>query len=272
MTAAIDRQPDQSARTGRPAGRRWNVASHLAEESVSLTTARGRLVVLEGPDGIGKTTLAEALADLTYEQACALGPDPSHGLVFVPRRQISATSSYAANVMGQLANVLWHSGDSPDLPDAFWVPLQAAWYAALRSTVLDPLLAAGHDVIMDGWWFKFFSKLRLQGYTDDTLDVIFERVEGPDAVILLTGDLGALFDRRDDFQPRELGMHAGLTDLGRDTFITYQRDGLRLLHGYAARFGWPVADLDVTAPVDDTLRVVAPLVDHLLTATEGTRR
>ncbi|MGW4412663.1 hypothetical protein ACWEJ6_52350 [Nonomuraea sp. NPDC004702] len=234
----------------------------------------GRLIVLEGPDGIGKTTLAQNLADVTYENTVNLSavdqvagtvPVAAAGarLVFVPRRQISQTSSYARALMTQLATMLWHSGDAPDLPDGFWVTLQASWYTALRTAVVDPVLAAGHDVIMDGWWFKFFSKLLLQGWTQPDLDVIFGRITGPDAVIVLTADLGALFDRRGAFQPREMGMHAGVSDYGRQAFIIYQHDGLKNLLAYADQHDWPVLDLDAAAPVADTVDLLRPLIAPL---------
>ena len=82
----------------------------------------GRFLALEGSDGAGKSTLARHLADLTYEQAVHLlihesDVDPAHRLVFVSRRQISATSPYSATLMDHIATMLWHSGDSPDLPD-----------------------------------------------------------------------------------------------------------------------------------------------------------
>jgi|GEM_PF-5312990 len=234
-----------------------------------MVTARGRLIALEGPDGIGKTTLARALADASYEQACALGSGEPGRLVFVPRRQVCGTSDYARTIMQKLSDVLWHSGDSPDLPAAFWVGLQAAWYNALRTAVLEPLLTSGHDVIIDGWWFKFFSKLRLQGYAQGDLDVVFGTVSQPDAVVLLAADLGALYDRRQDFEPRELGMHAGHIELNRSSFISYQQDGLRFLKGYAVQFGWPVLHLDPTQSVCDTLGLLAPTIGDLLSTSCG---
>jgi thymidylate kinase len=184
--------------------------------------------------------------------------------VFVGRRQISGTSPYAANLMRQLAHVLWHSGDAPDLPDAFWVGVQAAWFTAHAATVVQPLLDAGYDVIVDGWVYKFFSKLLLQGYTPHDLDVIFARVRMPDVVVLLTADLGALYDRRRaQFRPAELGMHAGYPVLNRDTFIDYQQRGLHHLRARADQHGWPTVPLDPHRSVDDTVAVLAPLVASL---------
>ncbi|MFI9591188.1 hypothetical protein [Nonomuraea sp. NPDC052265] len=173
-------------------------------------------------------------------------------MVFAPRRQISATSRYAATLMEHLATMLWHSGDAPDLPDAFWVGLQTSWFTAHSQTVLAPLLEAGHNVIVDGWIYKFCSKLLLQGYTQSDLDVIFGRVRVPDAVVLLSADPEALYDRRRQFRPAELGMHAGYGELNRTTFVDYQRAGLEQLHAYAARHAWPVVALDPAATVAES--------------------
>jgi hypothetical protein len=72
-------------------------------------------------------------------------------LVFTSKRQVSRTSAYAAGLMEHLATMLWHSGDAPDLLDAFWTGLQAAWFTAHSTAVLAPLLDAGYDVLVDGW-------------------------------------------------------------------------------------------------------------------------
>ncbi|MEU1606017.1 dTMP kinase [Micromonospora matsumotoense] len=238
---------------------------------------QGRFIALEGPDGVGKSTLAARLGHLTYPAAVArLGADAATGeLVFVSRRQISATSTYAAGLMSQLSTVLWHSGDAPDLPDAFWVGVQAAWFTAHATTVVQPLLTAGYDVIVDGWTYKFFSKLLLQGYTDTDLQTIFRRVRMPDAVVLLTADMGALYDRRQArFRPAELGMHAGYTALSRVTFIDYQQQGLDNLLTYAARHGWRTVALDPGSSIEACVSTLAPVITEIRAATRGsaTRR
>ncbi len=165
--------------------------------------------------------------------------------------------------MEHLSTVLWHSGDSPDLPDAFWVPVQAAWFTAHATTVLDPVLAAGYDVIVDGWVYKFCSKLLVQGYPQSELDVVFGRVRRPDAVVLLTADVASLFDRRQQFRPAELGMHAGYPELGRQTFVDYQQQGLDNLISFAQQHGWHTVHLDPSWTIDATATALRPLIAEL---------
>lgn len=237
----------------------------------------GRFIALEGTDGVGKTSLARRLADVSYETAVArLTPcavDVCGGvLVFVPRRQISATSTYAATLMEHLSTMLWHSGDAPDLSDAFWVSLQAAWFTAHTETVVGPLLEAGCDVLVDGWLYKFFAKLLLQGFTEPDLAVIFERVRMPDAVVLLQADVGAVYDRRRDFRPAELGMHADygeLDDLNRDTFVDYQTKTALNLQSFADRHSWNTAQLDPDEPLTTTAQRLAPIMAELRTPPES---
>jgi thymidylate kinase len=231
----------------------------------------GRFIVIEGGDGVGKTTLARQLGDVQYDEAAAplstvdgLEAADRRPLVFVPRRQISRTSAYAANLMEHIATSLWHSGDSTDLPDSFWVHLQASWFVAHASTVLTPLLDAGYDVLVDGWLYKFWSKLLLQGYRRAELDIIFDRVRKPDRVVLLEADAGALYDRRErQFRARELGMHAGYRELTRATFIDYQEKGLRHLRALADEFGWATLTVEDGEPVGDTVARLRPIINGI---------
>ncbi|WP_326580824.1 hypothetical protein OIE69_42460 [Actinacidiphila glaucinigra] len=218
----------------------------------------GKFIALEGIDGAGKTTLAREISDLSYPDLFAveavpefrLPADPDGRYLFISRRQESLTSEYSAKLMKQAATMLWYSGDSTDLPPSFWVTLQASWFTAHSETVLRPALEAGYNVIVDGWFYKFWSKLLAQGYRLEQLETIFDGVRIPDVVVLMETDVGSVFDRRSTFQPRELGMHAGYSRLSRETFIEYQERGLANLREFGSRWNWRRFDLPPGEEVD----------------------
>ncbi|MGH3992949.1 MAG: hypothetical protein ACRDSN_10865, partial [Pseudonocardiaceae bacterium] len=109
------------------------------------------------------------------------------------------------------------------------------------------------------------------GFTEPDLAVIFERVRMPDEVLLLQADVGAVYDRRRDFRPAELGMHAGygeLDELSRDTFVDYQTRTALNLQAFADRHGWHMAQLDPDEPIPATAQRLAPIMAELRTPPE----
>lgn len=211
----------------------------------------GRFYVLEGIDGAGKTTLARHMATASLDAGTPSGA-PLGQLLFVSRRTVPSGDGFAANLMRQNANMLWHSGDATDLSAEFWVTLQASWFTAMTDAVLNPLLQAGYDIVMDGWMYKFWSKLLNQGYTQNDLLTIFRGARVPDHVVLLDPDVRAVYDRGRDFRPTELGMHVGYRELNRHSFIDYQARGLRNLHVLAARLGWSTLSISSEESVEAT--------------------
>lgn len=221
--------------------------------------------------------LIDAIKRLAIRGAPALGVAGALGvaLAAVKGGDVRAEATRLRAARPTAVNLAWGvdrvlaRGDAQDLSDAFWVSLQAAWFTAHTETVVRPLLSAGFDVLVDGWLYKFFAKLFLQGFTEPDLAVIFDRVQMPDSVLLLQADVGAVYDRRSDFRPAELGMHAGygdLDDLNRGTFIDYQTRTAFNLQMLADRHGWSIAHLDPDEPIPATADRLAPIIAELRTS------
>lgn len=212
-------------------------------------------IVLEGPDGAGKTTLARSVASLLSHR----------GLRHLDRRQIAETSPFVKHLMQQLANMLWNSGDSRDLADDFWAHLQASWFSAHGQHVVGPALAEG-PVIVDGWYHKMAAKLSEQGWSEADLQQLFAKARRPNHVILLRTSPQAMWKRREgSLRPTELGMHnREYAELGERSFLDYQQRTLDNLTATVETEGWHILDVPDDEDVQDTAARLASLIDELL--------
>lgn len=196
------------------------------------------LIVLEGTDGAGKTTLAEAIARRAGESK----------LLFVSRRCVPDDPPLVHRAMERLSEILWGIGDGLELDAEFWLNVQAAWFVAL-STHIRPMLVAGRSVVVDGWTYKFFAKLEIQGYSRAALDARFTSALVPDRVILISRPINVLDERTR--RPTEQGLHAGYTSLGTESFRDYQTKIYERLKYYAAQSRWDNLEIGHSASVDD---------------------
>lgn len=210
----------------------------------------GKFLVLEGPDGSGKTTLAKKVAN-------ALG---DLGLNHLSRRQVSEENLFIGTMMSHLAEMLWNGGDSTDLPDYFWAYVQGAWFTAHANNLIRPALSKG-SVIVDGWYFKLVSNLQSQGWSAEELDKFFARIQNPDHVILLSVDPFILWGRRgESFRPTELGMHRKYSTLSKESFIDYQQGSLDNFKKMAEIMSWPVIEVAGGETEDDTTTRIVQLI------------
>ncbi|MFD4004657.1 aminotransferase class I/II-fold pyridoxal phosphate-dependent enzyme [Streptomyces rubiginosohelvolus] len=212
-------------------------------------------IVLEGPDGAGKTTLARLTAELLA----------ARNLRHLDRRQIAQTSPFVTHLMEQLANMLWNSGDSRDLNDDFWAHLQASWFSAHGQHVVGPALAEG-PVVVDGWFHKMSAKLAGQGWSRTDLDRLFAKVRRPDHVILLRTSPRTMWARREGtLRPTELGMHnRAYSELGEQSFLDYQQDALDRMTATAEREGWDIVDVPEDEDVNTTAARLVSLIEAVL--------
>lgn len=99
----------------------------------------GVFVCLEGIDGSGKTTAVATAGELLRQEGFPV--------VFFDKKEIDFGSSYVEGHMTALQKVIWgHPPDDPylELGDTHWVYLQAAWYSAVATCKVVPLLRSGH--------------------------------------------------------------------------------------------------------------------------------
>ncbi|POP63757.1 hypothetical protein [Pseudomonas syringae] len=184
-----------------------------------MSDVRGILICLEGIDGAGKTSLAERVS--THPSGC--GQEP----FFVDKKDVSfAMEANVAKQIDHLRNGLWFYEKDLDLDllgDRYWLYTISAWYSTIKRIRIDQLLAAGVDVIVDGWTYKYLARFSLKSEETAALaKTIFDTVPHPDLTIRLQLTPEQAASRKNSFKKSESGAFDGESAGAVAGFISYQ--------------------------------------------------
>ncbi len=168
---------------------------------------RGRLVVFEGPDGVGKTTLAKALVDEMTRRGA--------------RCEYFSFPGREPGTLGRLVYEVHHDPGKFDIrsinPTSLQVLHIAAHLDAIEGHIL-PALSAGRSVILDRFWWSTFVYGIVGGVDRDSLDAMIALeleswTDAKPAVAFLVTRRSPLRREGPDERWREL--HAAYENLGR---------------------------------------------------------
>ena len=164
---------------------------------MSERTSIGRLIVFEGPDGVGKSTLSLALSDRLRAMS-------------LPCQHLSFPGKDAGTV-GRLVYDVHHYPEQYDIQEITAVSLQTLHIAAHLDVIerrILPDLNRGHWVILDRFWWSTWVYGCVAGIDRTTLDALIqvERLHWnglqPDAVFLVDRPNDS-FDSENRVQLRE---------------------------------------------------------------------
>lgn len=220
----------------------------------------GKVIVLEGIDGTGKSTIARRITERMRDGS----------VVHTTYKDIAPTPPELETAMQQLKAILWPATQHhlKILPSQYRVLLHAAWVNLVSEGVVAPHLANSKSVVFDGWCYKLMARFLVDGYSRDYVETVFSHVTKPDHVIVLQIDARSVWTRAMQtgrkFSPVEMGLYQGHATLGEDTYVSYQsrtHDALLLL---ARDSAGDVIVVDANRAIDETTDEIEHIMRGLL--------
>lgn len=214
---------------------------------VDLTELRGRLIVIEGPDGVGRSTQVamlkawlemngHAVLDTGMTRSALAGKGIKQAKSGITLGPISLTLFYATDFADRLENEMI------------------------------PALRAGFIVLTDRYIYSLIARSIVRGLEPSWIKACYGLALKPDAVFYLRADVGGLIPRvlssPAGFDYWESGMDIHLGDDLFDSFGEYQTRMLSVFDSMIDEYGFEV--IDATQPIDVIYRNLQRRIGRLL--------
>lgn len=176
-----------------------------------------KLIVIEGIDGSGKTTVAQHLRDYLGEKAC-----------FLSKKSIEANTNFQKQFMSEIKPILWERKPTEpvsEIDEESWLYLHMLWYHMLQKFVISDKLRNYEYVVMDGWYYKFLARHFVNSKMETTIaEFLVKRLLRPDRIFLLNVSPEICFNRKGQIKASECGAHekGQRTELALNDFCEYQ--------------------------------------------------
>jgi len=221
--------------------------------SLDLADLTGWLIVIEGPDGVGRSTHVSRLRTHLERLGYAVAET---GLSRSDLASRGLGRAKQGNTLGSNAFNLYYATDFADRLERQIVPALRAGFVMLTDRYIYSLIARAIVRGADGGWIKNVYSFSLK----------------PDAVFYLRIDAEELVPRvlaEGGFDYWESGMDLPMGEDLYDSFINYQRRIIQELDILATEFEFET--LDATRPVDLNAAHLAERLTALLESTESSR-
>lgn len=167
--------------------------------------------------------------------------------ILLEKRSIQFASAYVASHMNALRSILWEYPDGAPvklLGDRHWLKLQAAWFAAVQATIIDPALDRGELVIADSWFYKLIARFAVKGPEQAAeATACFSLIRRPSVVFFLDVPATIAVERKVATTPAECGTFDHVSGAPREAFVTYQTRVHEELRRLCHTLGWCSVEL-----------------------------
>lgn len=203
----------------------------------------GRLVVLEGTDGVGRSTQIKLLRDWLEEEGFGVSDT---GLARSPLTQPGLNEAKTGHTLGRLTMNLFYATDFAD---------------RLENQII-PALSAGFWVLSDRYFYSLIARNVVRGADPEWARKVYGFALKPDIIFYLKADVPSLAKRvvsGRGFDYWESGMDIRCADNLYDSFCNYQSRLIEQFDLMAEEFGF--VTIDATRSIQG---VFEDLREHLL--------
>lgn len=191
----------------------------------------GKLIVLEGTDGVGRSTQIQLLRRWLEDEGYAVSDT---GLHRSPLTQVGLEAAKNGHTLSPLTMSLFYATDFAD---------------RLENQII-PALKAGFIVLSDRYFFSVIARDIVRGADPDRARSIYGFALKPDLVIYMRSDVESLVARLvhgRGFDYWESGMDIRCADNIYDSFVSYQGKLIEQFDKMSDEFGF--VSVDATRPV-----------------------
>lgn len=209
---------------------------------LELGNLPGKLIVIEGTDGVGRSTQIELLRFWLEEQGHAVS---NTGLNRSPLTQPGLDAAKQGHTLGRITFSLFYATDFAD---------------RLENQII-PALKAGFYVLADRYFYSICARDIVRGADPAWVRGVYGFALVPDVVFYLKVDLDNLVHRVVNgrgFNYWESGLDLGLADNLYDSFCLYQTRLMEQFDRMALEYGFVTVDAN-----RDPLTILEELKEHI---------
>jgi len=214
---------------------------------VELNELRGRLIVIEGPDGVGRSTQVAMLKAWLESNGHAV---LDTGMTRSALAGKGIKQAKAGITLGPISLTLFYATDFAD---------------RLENEMI-PALRAGFIVLTDRYIYSLIARSIVRGLEPNWIKACYGLALKPDAVFYLRSNIGNLIPRvlssTTGFDYWESGMDMHLGDDLFDSFVEYQTRMLSVFDSMIDEYGFEV--IDATEPIDLIYRNLQRRIGRIL--------
>jgi len=206
----------------------------------------GKLIVLEGTDGVGRSTQIELLRNWLEVEGYGVSDT---GLARSPLTQPGLDAAKAGHTLGRLTMNLFYATDFAD---------------RLENHIL-PALSAGFCVLSDRYCYSIIARNVVRGANPDWARKVYGFALKPDIIFYLKADVPTLVRRvlrGRGFDYWESGMDIRCADNLYDSFVKYQTQLIKQFDEMSGEFGFTT--IDANRPVQEVFEDLKKYTSKLL--------